>query len=174
MHQPMIWNDGMLHNCFNIRSFGSWNASSRVHRDSSSGVKFQYPLFRIVECINETELAEEVSVTCFNIRSFGSWNASKTAGSTVSVAKMFQYPLFRIVECILGSRELPSRTVPVSISALSDRGMHQRQSQGPRAPAAAVSISALSDRGMHLPIRKFCGHSKSCFNIRSFGSWNAS
>ena len=67
----------------------------------------------------------------------------------VGALARFQYPLFRIVECISG--------------------------QSPAQLAGAfVSISALSDRGMHLKLIPAQALPTGCFNIRSFGSWNAS
>ena len=39
---------------FNIRSFGSWIASQQVHGDAVAERMFQYPLFRIVDCFNES------------------------------------------------------------------------------------------------------------------------
>jgi len=108
---------------FNIRSFGSWNATCHGAQ-------------------------EALCEACFNIRSFGSWNATTQnrpaiRGSTyVSISALsdrgmlptgtccwlaghnvFQYPLFRIVECYSGIVLSCGRFIPVSISALSDRGM---------------------------------------------------
>ncbi len=83
---------------FNIRSFGSWIASSGL---------------TIISYTNK----------CFNIRSFGSWIASQLATMHHLDIFSFQYPLFRIVDCFY--RRIPSPVVRfvVSISALSDRGL---------------------------------------------------
>ena len=112
------------HRCFNIRSFGSWNASAHW------------------------QTTDEYRVS-FNIRSFGSWNASAPEKKQEPAPPKFQYPLFRIVECIIFERCHQECTI-------------------------AVSISALSDRGMHLAVALGVSQEELCFNIRSFGSWNAS
>ena len=61
---------------FNIRSFGSWIASSVIFSAPSLVVTFQYPLFRIVDCFLDTAQENAFRAGCFNIRSFGSWIAS--------------------------------------------------------------------------------------------------
>ena len=136
--------------CFNIRSFGSWNASSVRGNCRPGPYQFQYPLFRIVECIKDK------------------------AKDRVRRLLLFQYPLFRIVECICPFVNFAVIPNHVSISALSDRGMHPD-------PGAALEPT----RNMfQYPLFRIvecihrCRHTRyfaaSSFNIRSFGSWNAS
>ncbi len=159
--------------CFNIRSFGSWIASSSHTPIANAPNRFQYPLFRIVDCFRVRgvldgmvtavsisalsdrgllpvrAIIDKLGVGCFNIRSFGSWIASAKRRALYRSPPMFQYPLFRIVDCFHPLQ------VPLLISP-------------------KVSISALSDRGL---LRRAvpCGcHQASRFNIRSFGSWIAS
>ena len=112
-------------------------------------------------------------LSSFNIRSFGSWNASRRGVEFQVISRPFQYPLFRIVECINSVHSDYAGCPDVSISALSDRGMHQSTGIA-WGVATIVSISALSDRGMHHGFRYRGAVSLCRFNIRSFGSWNAS
>ncbi len=163
----------LLELCFNIRSFGSWIASLHPSGRYYELLRFQYPLFRIVDCFHDV---------C----------RSSYCRST------FQYPLFRIVDCFLQSSGQGGGATPVSISALSDRGLLLDGATGPEIDVG-VSISALSDRGLlpdatigddiiksmfQYPLFRivdcFCvndfssSNSICCFNIRSFGSWIAS
>ena len=112
--------------CFNIRSFGSWNASGSINSWDLVAPKFQYPLFRIVECIGRQRARlhdqEQVSISALSDRGMH----PITTGRTRSACQLFQYPLFRIVECIPAQWRPSPRCRPVSISALSDRGMHRK------------------------------------------------
>ncbi len=159
---------------FNIRSFGSWIASSLPIPLAQNTAQFQYPLFRIVDCFIRSMPIPTTMPCGFNIRSFGSWIAST--------------PLSLWWNAILN----------VSISALSDRGLLQ-MAQGysltghtsfnirsfgswiassamahELAHVVLVSISALSDRGLLLPTWRDVQQRRQRFNIRSFGSWIAS
>ncbi len=87
---------------FNIRSFGSWIASKSPWPAWCSRKKFQYPLFRIVDCFTRLNAPGRAFGASFNIRSFGSWIASL---------------LIEILTCHRSN---------VSISALSDRGLLHR------------------------------------------------
>ncbi len=84
---------------------------------------------------------------CFNIRSFGSWIASKQVAPTLAYIFEFQYPLFRIVDCFNAANTTPAKSLNVSISALSDRGL-LRMAAKCSTIYPGVSISALSDRGL--------------------------
>ncbi len=88
--------------------------------------KFQYPLFRIVDCFKQRYQKDVATLRSFNIRSFGSWIASPDAGH-------YHYTI-----------------KPVSISALSDRGLLPSNQKRWSLFANGVSISALSDRGLLL------------------------
>ena len=110
--------------------------------------RFQYPLFRIVDCF---EKSGDISVVVFHV----SISALSDRGLLLMFAICFWWSL------------------RVSISALSDRGLLHWW-RPCMFQAQAVSISALSDRGLLL--RKFSHDVDSLpsFNIRSFGSWIAS
>ncbi len=134
--------------CFNIRSFGSWIASRSAWHTLCQGAGFNIRSFG--SWIASHHVKEDIEqVFGFNIRSFGSWIASSPATNRNAAARMFQYPLFRIVDCFSSSP-----------------GCHRSQ--------CPVSISALSDRGLLLPALIFFAACGICFNIRSFGSWIAS
>ncbi len=60
---------------------------------------------------------------------------------------VFQYPLFRIVDCFYRQSSQQIGRLPVSISALSDRGLLQDVLIH-SIDCCSVSISALSDRGL--------------------------
>ena len=158
---------------FNIRSFGSWVASTPLFRLACHSLafqyplfrivgcfvgtgfsalctsRFQYPLFRIVGCFNNHVYFRWTGAKCFNIRSFGSWVASTIETQLRTIYLAFQYPLFRIVGCF---------TILL----------------GGCSPHPPVSISALSDRGLLLDIQLISPSQITSFNIRSFGSWVAS
>ena len=183
---------------FNIRSFGSWNASNynRPHAKRLPTVS--------ISALSDRGMHPSAMATVspmpssFNIRSFGSWNASKVELSVKAPKALFQYPLFRIVECIHPKAPCVLSSECVSISALSDRGMHHAGrptgfdyarcfnirsfgswnastfSRISQQCTLAVSISALSDRGMHPTYPAAEPSIGRCFNIRSVGSWNAS
>ncbi len=92
-----------LTSSFNIRSFGSWIASVITESVTPSSNLFQYPLFRIVDCFGCVLASNRSPLSGFNIRSFGSWIASKLAEIVVQYVTKFQYPLFRIVDCFEAS-----------------------------------------------------------------------
>ncbi len=110
---------------FNIRSFGSWIASFAIDAILCVDHGFQYPLFRIVDCFLINFRRHPVDLGCFNIRSFGSWIASRLRPRCRCRLRWFQYPLFRIVDCFDNTHPVVNPYNPVSISALSDRGLLQ-------------------------------------------------
>ncbi len=136
--------------------------------------KFQYPLFRIVDCFDALAGSPSMIRQSFNIRSFGSWIASRPRRHQRQRGQWFQYPLFRIVDCFAGCWVSRCQRVSVSISALSDRGLLPCCRQPTSAQTAPVSISALSDRGLLLCFKQCTLRNIVSFNIRSFGSWIAS
>ncbi len=158
--------------CFNIRSFGSWIASQvimffpfRLLAVSISALSdrglllaaqraifpnwlFQYPLFRIVDCFPTDSLQRVADA-------------------------LFQYPLFRIVDCfklVLYSAGLS----PCCFNIRSFGSWIASRFRRPQAPRSPVSISALSDRGLLRVGRLWHRSAIVSFNIRSFGSWIAS
>ncbi len=166
--------DQQVDRSFNIRSFGSWIASFSRTYASRQMFKFQYPLFRIVDCflppLPTSHSAIIVSISAlsdrglllpkvpivpplparFNIRSFGSWIASWSAQSRSELRSLDQ--CFNI-------RSFGSWIASLSVSGPAQG---ERVFQYPLFRIvdcfirplvvfecrASVSISALSDRGL--------------------------
>ena len=135
--------------CFNIRSFGSWIASTQWHAEAYGRCPVSISALSDRGLLRNVPTSPATPTPSFNIRSFGSWIASFFRGCGKRTSSAFQYPLFRIVDCFNSARRRCCSRIGVSISALSDRGL--------------------------LPIQaRLYPHRITCFNIRSFGSWIAS
>ncbi len=113
---------------FNIRSFGSWIAST-WKRNFGCGSRVVS-----ISALSDRGLLP-VTLFCaygytggFNIRSFGSWIASGCGHDWSYAWRKFQYPLFRIVDCFTRFGTWSQTQSIVSISALSDRGLLHRTS----------------------------------------------
>ncbi len=158
---------------FNIRSFGSWIASPTPPRNTHKRRRFQYPLFRIVDCFRtrsrpierllfvsisalsdrgllRTQVLSQVqSRFSFNIRSFGSWIASGENWLRLEGTMQFQYPLFRIVDCFAAEKAANRQKILFQY------------------PLFRIVDCFTIKKSM--PDTVVAG-----FNIRSFGSWIAS